>query len=100
MTSQGLDYGNDLNDRTEDDFSKETGADDDDDTINVLKSLILSSVTFNPETITGSEVEGEITRKIDLELFYTKKQTVNITMKNVVPDCANLRAQVLNKTSD
>ena len=51
MTSQGLDYGNDLNDRTEDDFSKETGADDDDDTTNVLKSVILSSVTLNQKII-------------------------------------------------
>ena len=47
MKSQGLDYGNDSNDRTEDDFSKDTGADDDDYTTNVLKSLILSSVTLN-----------------------------------------------------
>ena len=51
MKSQGLDYGNDLNDRTEDVFSKETGADDDDDTTNVLKSVILSSVTLNQKII-------------------------------------------------
>ena len=56
MTSQGLDYEKDLNDRTEDDLSKEVGLDDDDDVTNELKYVISSSITLNqeqpPETIT------------------------------------------------
>ena len=56
MTSQGLDYEKDLNDRTEDDLSKEVGLDNDDDVTNELKYVISSSITLNqeqpPETIT------------------------------------------------
>ena len=56
MTSHGLDYEKDLNDRTEDDLSKEVGLDNDDDVTNELKYVISSSITLNqeqpPETIT------------------------------------------------
>ena len=47
MTSQGLDYVNDLNGEMVDDLSKEGGSDNDNDVINVLTSVILFSIRNN-----------------------------------------------------
>lgn len=47
MTSQGLDYVNDLNGEMEDDLSKEGGSDNDNDVIYVLTSVISFSIILN-----------------------------------------------------